>query len=768
MTPPPYLSGKPCSLDDVIVALQAREFDAHGPITMLVGSLDGAERVLIKGNGHDLRWTWNPETMHPRIYMRTPLIWQCTASEPDWAKNQPEVMVGATTEPKAKLEGRPVDSLLPDKPLSVKAMLERLYDLKPASPFLLFGVNENPPMAVCIWGRVGDLHWDYDPAGSRPDGDVFVWTRISVAPPWAIEQKREVKLEGPSNPSGTRVPLIPPGRAYKATLGAMLGHLRGHVPERALKLVGKYQGEVQICIKGTAQYPEACPVMRPFPMERALVWEDADFFPKWATDADEINWMDAEDLLPKKPEKLAERKIVSPGCEVMERHEQPYNRDAATIEHLERQLANTQTRYDHSQFLLWEITCVVKEVRELLGLGDGQPQTTAAAVESLKASHTNLEGQLTGALADLEVAKRRALEDQQLISNLTKRGAELGKDLESTKTSADSYSKHLTDAMGRIRELEAAANANAEATRRVLAERDEWKAKYDVAEASYQRVQKDLDQRRAGPIGYGVEDLRSWMGMMPDGAKRIEQLNGILGQAIDERNKARARVLELDALDNSVAQGFRQQLAAKDDAINYAYTERNRLVALLARQYPSSLEPNPDTRATEIKDGWNWIVFVDLPTGQASWHLHDRDLNEFTGVPREQGRKWDGHTTPVKWQRVMDMPTDEYAEMRSELIRLREQLAAKLKECAATLNEMLSARERSNKVIIRFHELMKYHGVPSSEVADDYIHKGRPFAELFRTMTLPTAAVADPRRTLIIRLPADPQEGMTVKIERSE
>jgi hypothetical protein len=101
---------------------------------------------------------------------------------------------------------------------------------------------------------------------------------------------------------------------------------------------------------------------------------------------------------------------------------------------------------------------------------------------------------------------------------------------------------------------------------------------------------------------------------------------------------------------NGVGEAEAQRLEAirRKDA---AYTERNQCVALLAALFPSSLERHPDSDTT-WDDDWRWIVYIDLPTGQVSWHLHDSHLAIFHHVPRFQGRAWDGHTTEEKYKRV--------------------------------------------------------------------------------------------------------------------
>jgi hypothetical protein len=79
-----------------------------------------------------------------------------------------------------------------------------------------------------------------------------------------------------------------------------------------------------------------------------------------------------------------------------------------------------------------------------------------------------------------------------------------------------------------------------------------------------------------------------------------------------------------------------------------AYEERNRLVALLARLYPSGL------RHTAIEGWdpeWNGCVFIDTPVGQMSWHYHDREAHLFDGLP-PYVKPWDGHTTEQKHERL--------------------------------------------------------------------------------------------------------------------
>lgn len=87
-----------------------------------------------------------------------------------------------------------------------------------------------------------------------------------------------------------------------------------------------------------------------------------------------------------------------------------------------------------------------------------------------------------------------------------------------------------------------------------------------------------------------------------------------------------------------------------------AYSERAQLVAALAHHYPASLE-----RPSDAESGFDWIIYLDLPAGQASWHIANYDLVWFDHVPREQGRVWDGHSTYQKYKRltVLSSPSEE-------------------------------------------------------------------------------------------------------------
>lgn len=88
---------------------------------------------------------------------------------------------------------------------------------------------------------------------------------------------------------------------------------------------------------------------------------------------------------------------------------------------------------------------------------------------------------------------------------------------------------------------------------------------------------------------------------------------------------------------------------AKDNA----YEERNRCVALIARM-AIALGLKACVTKTAIEgwsEDWHGCVFIDLPTGQVSWHFHDSQAHLFDGIPYS-AVEWDGHSTGEKYERV--------------------------------------------------------------------------------------------------------------------
>lgn len=95
-------------------------------------------------------------------------------------------------------------------------------------------------------------------------------------------------------------------------------------------------------------------------------------------------------------------------------------------------------------------------------------------------------------------------------------------------------------------------------------------------------------------------------------------------------------------------------------ALDAVYLERARVLAVATRMaltlgMRAGLAEHPASD-TAWDDEWRTIVFLDLPTGQCSWHLHSSQVRLFKHLPRYDGA-WDGHTTDEKYARC-----EAYAE----------------------------------------------------------------------------------------------------------
>lgn len=88
------------------------------------------------------------------------------------------------------------------------------------------------------------------------------------------------------------------------------------------------------------------------------------------------------------------------------------------------------------------------------------------------------------------------------------------------------------------------------------------------------------------------------------------------------------------------------------DEKNQAYLERNKLVAALTKVFPSWLGRHEIKPGEEWDPEWLNVVYMDLPTGQASWHIHKDHLQYFEHLQYMNDRKWDGHSTEEKYARL--------------------------------------------------------------------------------------------------------------------
>lgn len=102
------------------------------------------------------------------------------------------------------------------------------------------------------------------------------------------------------------------------------------------------------------------------------------------------------------------------------------------------------------------------------------------------------------------------------------------------------------------------------------------------------------------------------------------------------------------------------RVKALEEQKDGAYAERNKLVSLLSKMLPASIEQHVMKEGEDWDDDWRAVVFVNLPTGQATWHIHCTEEWMFQHLD-SVGNKWDGHTTEEKYKRVDDCTLDNFA-----------------------------------------------------------------------------------------------------------
>jgi len=81
------------------------------------------------------------------------------------------------------------------------------------------------------------------------------------------------------------------------------------------------------------------------------------------------------------------------------------------------------------------------------------------------------------------------------------------------------------------------------------------------------------------------------------------------------------------------------------EQVNAVYRERNQFPSGLAHLWPTVLTPATDYVGT-------WIVYLESPAGQLSWHIMPEDLDLFEHVDRRETYPYDGHTTEEKYARL--------------------------------------------------------------------------------------------------------------------
>jgi hypothetical protein len=142
----------------------------------------------------------------------------------------------------------------------------------------------------------------------------------------------------------------------------------------------------------------------------------------------------------------------------------------------------------------------------------------------------------------------------------------------------------------------------------------------------------------------------------PQGEGILAEIEGLRVQHFkaNEWRHALEEIVFSDRLRLALSRDGDGALAEMEQRKDAAYFERNQVVAALAKCFPSGIAR---TAIEGWSDDWHGCVYIDLPTGQVSWHFHDSQAGLFEGLPPYE-KPWDGHTTEEKYRRLLALLRD--------------------------------------------------------------------------------------------------------------
>lgn len=129
----------------------------------------------------------------------------------------------------------------------------------------------------------------------------------------------------------------------------------------------------------------------------------------------------------------------------------------------------------------------------------------------------------------------------------------------------------------------------------------------------------------------------------------IEEVDRLMGEKEDlseELSKFRTKAQEAEAERDRLT----AELAEMEQRKDAAYEERNRVVTVLSKLWPSHWCWHPEDDAEWSAD-WRTIICIHSPVGQLTWHIHLSQQHLFAHLPKGENH-WDGHTTEQKYQRL--------------------------------------------------------------------------------------------------------------------
>lgn len=158
--------------------------------------------------------------------------------------------------------------------------------------------------------------------------------------------------------------------------------------------------------------------------------------------------------------------------------------------------------------------------------------------------------------------------------------------------------------------------------------------------------------------GQQLQRLRQRLGQVNTEARTLKLVNRDLQLRLDRTTRTLGLLVDASGRE---AESLGREITDLQKAVGGAYRERARLVAFLAAAHPSRLQQADDV----AEPGW-FVVYVDTPAGQLSWHIHPDDLELFDHVELDRAGEvaWDGHDTDAKYARLACLTRETAKEER--------------------------------------------------------------------------------------------------------
>lgn len=109
---------------------------------------------------------------------------------------------------------------------------------------------------------------------------------------------------------------------------------------------------------------------------------------------------------------------------------------------------------------------------------------------------------------------------------------------------------------------------------------------------------------------------------------------------------------EKTATDEDIEKEISQEISEEVTDTSDVYTERNKCIALsawLAKQLGFDTWIGIDK---EQEKEWQNVVYIQLPTGQVSWHISETEMGLLNFLSKDESKSWDGHDSIEKYKRI--------------------------------------------------------------------------------------------------------------------